>query len=220
MAPELGKIEKLPADNYKEGRKLYFAPLLFTPLNPPDDLLKLVDTYWKQVESQIGKLETTLGKVAKIYHEIIPDGGDQGLQAIKEINSHSFQIVSARAEKGAELQPLEDGELLTEFMDWSRCLAIGLLSPKVFGKIYESFTDAQKRRNSHLVKRIDETLQKEETGMLLMHEEHQLQFPPDIQVFYVAPPSLDEIKRWLRTRQAEAKPKAEKEEQQETEQKD
>jgi hypothetical protein len=31
-----------------------------------------------------------------------------------------------------------------------------------------------------------------------MREGHQVQFPSDIQVFYVAPPSLDEIKRWLK----------------------
>jgi guanylate kinase len=31
-----------------------------------------------------------------------------------------------------------------------------------------------------------------------MRENHQLQFPTDIQIIYVAPPALDEIKRWLR----------------------
>jgi len=38
-----------------------------------------------------------------------------------------------------------------------------------------------------------------------MREGHQVNFPPDIQLFYVAPPALDELKRWLREReQAEA----------------
>ena len=46
-----------------------------------------------------------------------------------------------------------------------------------------------------------------------MRENHQVQFPPDVQVFYVAPPALDEIRRWLRER--EAKPEEEKEENQE-----
>ena len=32
-----------------------------------------------------------------------------------------------------------------------------------------------------------------------MREGHQLQFPSDIEVFYVAPPALDEIKRWSRS---------------------
>ena len=36
-----------------------------------------------------------------------------------------------------------------------------------------------------------------------MREGHQVQFPVDIQVFYVAPPGLDEIKRWVRERESE-----------------
>ena len=35
---------------------------------------------------------------------------------------------------------------------------------------------------------------------MFIREGHQVQFPSDIQVFYVAPPALDEIKRWLRDR--------------------
>jgi hypothetical protein len=34
-----------------------------------------------------------------------------------------------------------------------------------------------------------------------MRENHQVQFPPDVQVFYIAPPALDEIRRWLRERE-------------------
>ncbi len=36
-----------------------------------------------------------------------------------------------------------------------------------------------------------------------MREGHQVQFPTDIEVFYVAPPGLDEIKRWIRAREEE-----------------
>jgi hypothetical protein len=42
-----------------------------------------------------------------------------------------------------------------------------------------------------------------------MREGHQVQFPEDIQVFYIAPPALDEIRRWLRDQ--EAKPPSEPE---------
>ncbi len=203
MTEQLGKIEKPPVEDYRAGRKLFLAPLIFTPRKPPADFLKLVKSYWSQVEAQVSKLEATLSEVNKVYHELIPVGGKEGMKAIKELNSGSYQVANARLKKGAELQPLEDRELLTEFMDWSKCLVIGLLSSRVFAKVYESYADAQKRRNSHLTKRIDETLKHDEIGILLMREEHQVQFPSDIQVFYIAPPSLDEIKRWLRARQAE-----------------
>ena len=37
-----------------------------------------------------------------------------------------------------------------------------------------------------------------------MRENHQVQFSEDIQIIYVSPPALDEIKRWLRERENKA----------------
>jgi len=203
MTEQLGKIEKPPVEEYREGRKLLFVPLIFTPKEPQADFLELVNNYWSQVEAQVSKLETMLSEVNKVYHELIPVGGKEGMKAIKELNSRSYQIANARLKKGAKLQPIEDSELLTEFMDWSKCLAVGLQNSKVFVRVYESYAEAQKRRNSHMAKQIDETLKNDQVGILLMREGHQVQFPSDIQVFYIVPPSLDEIKRWLRAREAE-----------------
>ena len=89
-------------------------------------------------------------------------------------------------------------------MDWSRCLAVGLQSQPVFTRVYESFTGASKKRDEYIAGQIDQTLKVDEIGVLLMREGHQVQFPPDIQVFYVAPPALDEVNRWLRDRQAKS----------------
>jgi len=203
MTEQLGKIEKPPVEEYRAGRKLLFVPLIFTPKEPQADFLELVNNYWSQVEAQVSKLETMLSEVNKVYHELIPVSGKEGMKAIKKLNSRSYQIANARLKKGAKLQPIEDSELLTEFMDWSKCLAVGLQNSKVFVRVYESYAEAQKRRNSHMAKQIDETLKNDQVGILLMQEGHQVQFPSDIQIFYIAPPSLDEIKRWLRAREAE-----------------
>ena len=204
MAKKLGKIEKPPVEKYRTGRKLFFAPLIFTPREPQADFLKLINSYWRQVEAQVSKLEATLNDVDRVYHELITVGGKKGMKVIEKLNSGSYQVASTRVKKGAKLQPIEDDELLTEFMDWSRCLAVGLQNQKVFTRVYESYIEVQKRRNNHITKQIDKTLKSNGTGILLMREGHQLQFPPDIEVFYIAPPSLDEIKRWLRARGAEA----------------
>jgi hypothetical protein len=83
-------------------------------------------------------------------------------------------------------------------MDWTRCLAIGLQNQEVLTKVYESYAEAGKNRNEHIARQIDDTLKTDEIGILFMREGHQVQFSSDIQVFYVAPPALDEIKRWLR----------------------
>jgi hypothetical protein len=203
MSEQLGKIEKPSAKEYRAGRKLFFVPLIFTPKEPQGDFSEMVNRYWEQVDAQVANLEMKLSEVNKVYHELIPAGGEEGAKTIEELNSGSYRIAKARLDKGAELQPIEDRELLTEFMDWSKCLAVGLQSQKAFTKVLESYAEAQKRRNEHIAKQIDETLKDNESGILLMREGHQVQFPSDIQVFYIAPPSLDEIKRWLRGRATE-----------------
>jgi len=186
------------------GRKLYFVPLVYPGKEAQAEFVEKCNKYWGEVENQMGDLELKLGQVNRIYHEFISVGGEDGVKAVKELNDKGCEIINKRLEKGAQLEPTEEGELLTEFMDWSRCLAVGLQNRKVFARIYEFYAEASKKRNEHITKQIDETLKANEIGMLLMREGHQVQFPSDIEVFYVAPPALDEIKRWLRDYEAKA----------------
>jgi hypothetical protein len=201
MAEELGKIEKPPVESFKKGRKLFFVPLVFGTQDPPEDYLEKFNRYWDQVAKQVEELVAKLGVVNRIYHELVAESGDAGSKAISELNEKSHHIVSACLEKKALLEALEDSDVLMEFMDWNRCLLVGLENPKVITTVYEAYVAAGKKRNEGITRRIDETLKAEEIGLLFMRENHQVQFPPDIQVFYVAPPALDEIKRWLRERQ-------------------
>jgi len=203
VAEELGKIEKPSAEKLKGGRKLYFVPLIYSRKESPSEYLEKFDKYWLQVEAHLTDLELKLGKISKIYHELIPASGEEGAKAVKDLNDRSYQIVKNRLEKGAQLEATEESELLTEFMDWGRCLAIGLQNQKVFNQVYQSYTEAGKQRNEYIAKHINETLKADEIGVLFMREGHQVQFPADIEVFYVSPPALDELKRWLREREAQ-----------------
>jgi hypothetical protein len=198
MAEELGKIEKPPVASFKKGRKLYFVPLIYSGKDLPEDYLVKFHKYWEQVEKQVAELSVKLGEVNRIYHELITSSGEDALKAIEELSEKSHKIVRAFLEKKGRLEAVEDNDILTEFMDWSRCLIIGLQNPKVVSRIYDFYIEAGKKRNEYIARKIDETLQENEIGLLLMRENHQVQFPPDIQVFYIAPPALDEIKRWLR----------------------
>lgn len=203
MSEQLSKIEKPSVEQYVAGRKLYFIPLIFSPTELPADLLEKINRYWNQVEEQVTNLEIKLGKVSKVYHELVPMGGEEGVKGIEELNKGGYRIAKGRLDKGAELQPIEEGELLAEFMDWNRCMAVGLHSQKAITVVYESYIEVHKKRNTHIAKQIDETLKDGEAGILLMREGHQIQFSASIQVFYVAPPGLDDIKRWLRERENE-----------------
>lgn len=200
MPEELGKIEKPAAEDYKKGRKLYLVPLIFKGREPEAEYLEKFERFWSQVEIQITDLEIKLGKINKVYHELISVGGENGVKIVKEFNEKSSQIVDKRVVLGAQFEAMEEQDILSEFMDWGRCLSMGLENQGVLIKVYDSYKEAAKKRNEYIAKRINETLKAEETGLLIIREGHQVQFPPDVQVIYVSPPALDEIERWLRDR--------------------
>jgi hypothetical protein len=81
----------------------------------------------------------------------------------------------------------------------------GFMSQKVASRVTESYFQAVKKRYEHIKQVIDQTLKASEVGMLLIREGHQVQFPTDVEVFLVAPPALDEIRRWQRNRAAATK---------------
>lgn len=204
MAEELGKIEKPSSDEFKKGRKLYFIPLIYSGKEPPPEYLEKFNKYWSQVEKQLSDLEIKLGRIHKIYHEFISASGEAGAKAVNELNEKSYQVIKNKLNAGTKLEVTEESELLTEFMDWSKCLMAGLQNQKVFLKIHEFYIEASKKRNGYIAKHIDETLKADEIGALFFREGHQLQFPSDIQVIYVAPPALDEINRWIRDHEAKS----------------
>jgi len=198
MGEELGKIEKPLVDSFKKGRKLFFVPMVYGGEDLPEDYLEKFNKYWEQAEKQVTELALKLGEVNRIYHELVAAAGEDGAKAVESLSHKSGKIVRDRLEKQARLEAVEDNDILTEFTDWSRCLIIGLQNPKVVSRVYDAYLEAAKKRTEYIAGKINETLKENEIGLLLMRENHQVQFPGDIQVFYVAPPALDEIKRWLR----------------------
>jgi len=198
MTTPLGKIEKPAAEEFKQSKKLYFVPLIFSSDKAPEDYKKMVVLYWQQVSEQLSKLEGQIGSIKRIYHETIEQSGDDGLKQIEKINAGSYQIVKSKCENDAVLEPFESKELLAETMDWERCIFSGLTSQKVAKQISEFYFEASKKRAELLSGKITETLKDEEVGLLFIQEGHQLQFPDDIEVFSVFPPALDDLHRWFR----------------------
>jgi hypothetical protein len=209
MSETLGKIEKPEAEGFKLGRKLIFVPLVFLPPDDKDpELVKLVKKFWSEAGAQVKKLSGDLAGIARIYHELVP-GGEEGLKTIKELHSGSYELVKKESEGGAVLEQMEDLEVLAEYLDWGRCLSLPLESPKVFNAIYENYTQAQKKRVEAMSKKIDESLKTDELGLVLLREGHHVQFSPDIQVFYVSPPGLDALARYVRERMEKPPAKSE-----------
>jgi hypothetical protein len=195
---QLGKIERLEAEYFKQGKKLYVVPLVYSGERAPDAYKEKCDHYWQQVAEQLANLATKIGKVKRVYHESIYQCGEDGLKALERLNPSSCQIARIECDNGAIFEAIEEGELLEEVTDWQRCLMMGFISDKVANKVSESYLEAAKKRNEFMAKKISETLKQDEAGLLFIGEQHSVQFPTDVEVFSIFPPALDEIHRWLR----------------------
>ena len=200
MAEELGRVEKPSVESFGGERKLFIVPLLFWSDNAPAEYSEKFELYWQQVGDHVSRLEESLGKVQRVYHESIFVGGEEGLEILEKLNASSCGIAREKCHNGAQLEETDDRELVEESMDWERCLLLGFMSQKVARMVSESYIETSRKRYEHIAKRIDETLKAGERAILFISERHRLQFPKDAQIFSISPPALDQIHRWLRDR--------------------
>ena len=198
MSEELN-VEKPNAELYKGKRKVYCISLLYSEHEAPNEYLELINEYWTQVEDQVQKMEKA-GRISKMYHEAIYSAGNEGLKELEKLNEKSYTLVKKKCEEGAELESLEDRDLFFEFVDWKRCLILPFTSQNVMNKVSEFYKAASLKRYEYLAQRIDETLDEEEAGLLIMNDEDRsnIPFPRDIEIFIVHPPALTDIQRWIR----------------------
>ena len=198
MPEELGKIERLEAERFKQGKKLYLVPLVYSGENAPDEYKEKCSRYWQQVAEQLSNLASKIGRVNRVYHESIFQSGEDGMNALERLDPGGYQIARTQCDNGAVFEAVEDEELFEEVMDWQRCLMLGFMSDKVATKVSEFYVETAKKRNEFIASKIGETLKDDEAGLLFMREEHSVQFPNGVEVFSIFPPALDEIHRWLR----------------------
>ena len=211
MAQELGRIQRPLAESFKGKRKLLLVPTIYGPPVDEEEAVKILDKYWVQVQSHVASMEISLGQIKHVYHQALTEGGPEGLQLLEKVDPKSHGFVKERCEAGATLEPTEDGHLLAKALDLQRCLTIPLTSEKVVRQLHDWFSESTRQRYEYIASQIDQTLGEDESGLLLIHERHGVQFPQDMEVFHVAPPPLDEYRRWTQdwlSRQQQSDPTA------------
>ena len=197
MAEELGRIQRPTASQYDGQRKLLLVPLIYGPQANDPAGAEVLKNYWDQMQTQVNALEDALGGLQHIYHESLTIGGSEGLEQLGAADQRSHAFISEKTESGTVLEPTEDMDILLETLDLQRCMMIPLASPNVGSRLQEWHADSNRQRYEHIANQIDSTLGDNETGLLLISERHQVQFPVDVEVFYVSPPALDEYRRWF-----------------------
>ena len=200
MAEELSRITRPAAANYQGKRKLLLVPLIHLPVPPdaiPPDGAAIIARYWEQVDVQVRAVQNALGSITRIYHENLPQGGADGLEYLEAGGPGNHALVKTLTDAGATLETTESMDILAETLDLQRCLMQPLMSQTVAVRLQEWLTEASRRRNDFIADAIDSTLPEDESGLLFINERHQVQFPADLEVIYIAPPALDEFRRWL-----------------------
>ena len=197
MAQELGRIQRPSAEQYQGRRKLLLVPLVYSPRTDDEAGSAVLQRYWDQMQTQVASLESALGGLGHVYHESLTEGGSTGLELLKTVDQRSHVFVGAKIHAGAVLEATEDQELLVEAVDLQRLLMMPLASQKVALRVREWFDESNRGRYQHIAEQVDATLGENQVGLLLISEGHQVQFPADIEVFYVSPPALDEYRRWV-----------------------
>ena len=197
MTTPLSQFPKPEADQYKGKRKLFLVPNFSFGPGAPEEAQQLLDRYWSEVRDHIHNLERSLGTVAHVYHETLFTDGEEGMKLLETLNPKGCSFIQAMCSSTARLEATEDRALVEEGSDWQRCISVGLVSQKVLNLVLEGYQDVTKRRFEHIGARIDETMKEGEAGAIFVREDHRIQFPADLQVFYVAPPALDALKRWI-----------------------
>ncbi len=196
MSTPVTQMPKPDARQYEGNRKLFLVPLYLLGPDAPEEGQRLLEQYWSEVRGHVENLERSLGRVARVYHEMVFAGGDEGMAIVEAMNPKGHSFVQAICKSGGVLEAVEDADLVHESSDWQRCMSLGLVSQKVLTMAMEGFQEATRQRYERIGKGIDETLEESESGVLFIREDHRVQFPPDVQVFYVAPPALDALNRW------------------------
>jgi len=195
---ELGQIQRPSAEEFSGKRKLYCVANIYPVKEAENDYHELVKKYWDEVAQQIEKIEAA-GKVQKVFCEIIYQQGDEALKVLSTFNERIHQIVKKKMDEGSTFIPLESKEILGPYTDWSNCLRV-VFTKEVFSKILEFYKEFSEKRLQHFMSVIDGNLADAEAGLLFMKDEDRskLQFPKDIEVFLITPPSYDDIIRWFR----------------------
>jgi hypothetical protein len=200
---ELAQIKKPEAESFAGKRKLYCVASIFSAEDAPDDYKALVTKYWDEIVGQIEKMEAA-GKIKKIFCEIILQGGEGALTILEKINERIPALIKKKQEEGGALVPLESPELLGPYTDWSNCLRV-VYTKEVFTKVLEFYNEFAEKRLRHILQVIESNLAGSEAGLLILKDEDRvkLQFPKDIEVFLITPPSYDDIIRWFREKMTE-----------------
>ena len=195
-AEELGKIPKRKIENITTKRKAYLVAML--PNIPfSEEYTEKLKNYWDAIDAHITQMESKAGPVKKIFVEGIIGKGDDAELMLEKSSPLTLPIIKSRLSSGAKFESYEEKELFEKFIDLGRCLQMGLISEYVTNLITTEYKNISEQRYKQIINNLDQSVEDGE-GMLLIGSDIQNVIPDDMEKFFISPPELDDIHRWIR----------------------
>jgi hypothetical protein len=150
------------------SRMLFLVPRMYTEnefrdlaSTIPQDFGPKTFEFWSYVED---KLKAFVGKIQRVYRDEICEGGEKALTHLSTIDRESFMIAKKLVDGGAVFEATEDSMLVAEWASWFEAVRHNPLDRISLEMLQETVRE----RGTYVSRRIDETLQDEETGILFV----------------------------------------------------
>lgn len=179
------------------GKMLFLVPRMYTEAefnsftaSLPDDFKEKTNEFWSYVNSRLTMFS---GRIGKIYRDHVCKAGEEGLNQIRSIDSENYKAAKNLFENGANLIATEDPILVGESESWAKMLK----SPHSDIIVLELLQQNLAERARHISNRINETLEDNETGVLFIKPDLQIEFSGDLRIIRTCPfdPS-DYLRSW------------------------
>ena len=108
MATPITQMPKPDAGQYSGERKLFLVPSFMMTPTLPDNGQALLDGYWSEVRDHVASLSRSLRQVSRVYHELVYEGGDAGIEMVEQVNPRGGSFIKSLCQAGAELEGLDD----------------------------------------------------------------------------------------------------------------
>lgn len=162
---------------------------------------KTVEGFWDAISRYFDSLDV---KGMKVYQDGMVGEGEVGRKIVEDTakaGSKNYQLVAKLLERGAVLIKTEDFELVKQ--EYDRLLAItqaGSIIQKIIAFIKYKLVKSilLNKRDAFIAKRIDETLEPDEKGILFIGAFHKIKnrLPESIQVREIK--NIDKVRRYQR----------------------
>lgn len=158
--------------------------------------VRIVNGLWRGIETKLSRLKLQY-ELVKIYQDGLPNCGKE-LEIVTTLakkGSKNHQLILKLANKGARLVGTEDPVLLLEeykyihkSLQMGETPASGGLSQQYDTKVaFQAVDTFLERRDEYISRRIDQTLENGETGILFLGMMHRVdeKLPPDIKTAFL-----------------------------------